>query len=368
MRVLVFDPSNRAPLYLAHFAAALSGLVPTIVIAPTRQEEQELGNGIQSYLRPWTQWCDGQLPSKVSTYLRAWITVLKLARKVDVIHIQWLAGLDRTALDLLFLRELRRRNPRVAYTVHNILPHGLEDLGAVRRRYIALYQTLPLLFVHSERTKRELAQALGVPDRKIVVIPHGPLFAVPEVRGPRSIRYAAAMIGNMAPYKGVDDAVEAFAMVKNLRPGTRFLLAGRFDPQYKARILSRGTELGLETDLEVVDRRLTNGEIVELHLRSGLIVLPYRAISQSGAALTAIGLGVPIVCYNVGGLPDVVVPNVNGVVVPVGNVRRLADGVLRVLSSLDSFIEGAQRVKTKFSWEDAARLAVQAYSRLITQC
>lgn len=189
MRVLVFDPSNRAPLYLAEFVVALSRLVDTIVIAPRRQEEEELKSGIPSQLRPWHARDDGHGLRRFASYLRAWMAALSMAQAVDVKHIQWLAGLDRGVPDLWLVRGLLRRYMRVAYTVHKMVPHGLRESESVTRRYAILYRMVPLLFVHAERTKWELAHEFHVPSRKIVVIRHGPLLQSLGTAAARFIRW-----------------------------------------------------------------------------------------------------------------------------------------------------------------------------------
>ena len=59
-------------------------------------------------------------------------------------------------------------------------------------------------------------------------------------------------------------------------------------------------------------------------------VFPYRAeLDQSGAMLQALGAGVPVVAYDVGGLAEPIERYGAGRVVPAGDVEALTDGGAR---------------------------------------
>lgn len=364
MRVLLMDPTNRAPLYFEQFSSALANLVDLWSVAPRRAGETMAGE-TQKWL--WHGPGEGGAYTRISAYLKTWLIAIRSAHLFDVIHIQWLAGLARSSFDVGMLKLLLARNRRVAYTVHNVLPHGAAQEQGVVKRFSWLYQHVPLLFVHSTRTKLELAEQWGIPFEKITVIPHGPLLAnvaIPFSVPRTEIRYHLAMIGRLAHYKGVEDAVQALAMVKEKHPEARLLLAGLFAQDYRGAISRLIHRYGLQEDVVLIDRRLSNDEVVALYERSGVALFPYRAISQSGALLTATALGVPVVCYNVGGFEEVVEEGSNGFIVPAGDIRQLACRTSQILSELETFQREAGRLRDRLSWNESAKRAVEAYVQL----
>lgn len=66
-----------------------------------------------------------------------------------------------------------------------------------------------------------------------------------------------------------------------------------------------------------------------------MIVLPYIQASQSGVLHLVMAFAIPPVVTSVGGLPDVVMNDLNGLVVAPYDYQGLAQTVVRMLSDLD---------------------------------
>ena len=88
-----------------------------------------------------------------------------------------------------------------------------------------------------------------------------------------------------------------------------------------------------------------------------LAVFPYRAeLDQSGALLRALGAGVPVVVYDVGGLADPVRDYGAGRVVPGGDVDALAEAIRGLLgdpAELDAARAGAAGAR-QLTWDRSA--------------
>jgi D-inositol-3-phosphate glycosyltransferase len=82
--------------------------------------------------------------------------------------------------------------------------------------------------------------------------------------------------------------------------------------------------------------------------------LPYLSATQSGIAQIAYNFDKPVIATNVGGLAEVVVDGVSGLIVPPNNPAKLADAVLRFYSAHleEALSAGAAREKKKYSWEN----------------
>jgi glycosyltransferase involved in cell wall biosynthesis len=93
-------------------------------------------------------------------------------------------------------------------------------------------------------------------------------------------------------------------------------------------------------------------------------VCPYRDASQSGVVMSAFAFNVPVVATDVGGLPEYVLPERTGLVVPVGDAQAIADAVCRIL--LDRALAGRLRDGIRhapFNWDAAAAAIVNVYEK-----
>ena len=85
--------------------------------------------------------------------------------------------------------------------------------------------------------------------------------------------------------------------------------------------------------------------------------------------IEAMELGLPVVASNVGGIPDVVVDGVSGILVPEKNPEALASAFKKLASDaglVRDLLAGAQKhIAACFSWDKIIERQVQAYDRCI---
>jgi glycosyltransferase involved in cell wall biosynthesis len=88
--------------------------------------------------------------------------------------------------------------------------------------------------------------------------------------------------------------------------------------------------------------------------------LPSRSDSFGLVLLEAWANGVPNVAYRAGGVADVIRDNVDGLLVPCGQIERLSDAILRMCDEVDLRDRlgdcGRARLKRDFHWQDKLTL------------
>jgi N-acetyl-alpha-D-glucosaminyl L-malate synthase BshA len=133
-------------------------------------------------------------------------------------------------------------------------------------------------------------------------------------------------ISNFRPVKRVADVVRTFARVRE-KVNARLILVGDGPDAGLARQLAR--------DLGVADAITFTGVVdgvAHLLQEANLLLLPSQTESFGLVALEAMASGVPVIASDVGGLPEVVEHGVTGFLAPLGDVDKMAEYALKILS------------------------------------
>jgi beta-1,4-mannosyltransferase len=237
---------------------------------------------------------------------------------VDVVlHLHWLArvlrgveaeaeGRERVTSFLAAIDAFLATGGRLVWTVHNVLPHETSypalDLE-LRRGVVA---RADIVHVLSAGTVAAAAGQYAIPPEKVLHVPHPAYVGVypDDVSDADARRHYGigtddvvfGFVGNLRPYKGLDDLLDAFEAVAAAPPDARrrrLLIAGMpaADPSIEA-VLARARA---HPDV-VVDARRLPAEELSLPLRaSDVVVLPYRSSLNSGALLLALSFGRPVI-------------------------------------------------------------------------
>ena len=241
--------------------------------------------------------------------------------RTDILHFHWLELLylypswkDRLRRTLSVMSGMwlaKRRGIRVVCTVHNLMAH--EDRYANWNDWVNRYAfgTADGIHVHDVQMQEAIESRYGCMQR-MHVIPHGNYIgAYPdactrdEARTRLDLGSDARVLlfmGQVRPYKGIEELIEAFKMVA--RKDEVLLIAGRpTSAGYRAVIeeLALGCE-GIRLSLDYVPP-----EEVQYFMRAAsACVLAYRHVSTSGAAMLAFSFGTPVVAPALGSFSEVV--------------------------------------------------------------
>jgi glycosyltransferase involved in cell wall biosynthesis len=350
VRVLLVDPAAFTPQYDHWLAAALARAGADVELATSRfrfgEPPAPEGYRRSELFYPVSGRLFRRSPLRIPLKLleHPFGLARLRARRADVVHVQWLAA---PPLDD---RLLRLGSPSV-FTAHDLLPRRTASRHELWRRLLGRFDRV---VVHSERGRETLA-GLGAAAQRIRVIPH-PVF--PSDPGRSDDGRTVLALGVIRPYKGLADAIAAVGRHDDVR----LLVAG--DPmepvgRYRAAAGDRAEwRLGYLPEQEV-DRALAEATVA---------VFPYRAeLDQSGALLRALGAGVPVVAYDVGGLAEPVEAFAAGRVVPAGDVEALAAAIGELLGdrqALEDARRGAERARAELTWDASAAAHLALYREL----
>jgi glycosyltransferase involved in cell wall biosynthesis len=344
VRVVLADPPAYTPYYDHELAEALAREGAEVEVVTSRFRFADLPAAIGYRRTELFYPLSGRLfrrsrlrlPMKV---LEHPFGMLRLrSRPADVVHVQWLS------VPQLDARLLRLRAPSV-FTAHDLLPRRTASKRELWQRILRKFDRV---VVHSERG-RETLRELGV-DARVIPLPISRSDVVRADDG-RTLLF----FGVIRPYKGLEDALEVVRRIDD----ARLLVAG--DPaQPIAREGSERVEwrLGYLPEREV-DRALGEGTVA---------LFPYRPeLDQSAALATALGAGVPAICYDVGGIAEPVKRFGAGRAVVAGDVDALTAAARELLDdpvALQSAREGARRAAETLTWDASARAHLDVYREI----
>jgi glycosyltransferase involved in cell wall biosynthesis len=171
--------------------------------------------------------------------------------------------------------------------------------------------------------------------------------------------------GNVKPYKGVDVLIDAVARLPpEVRQKSRVVIAGRphgSADELKQRARKQGVNDSITWELGFIEHE----SVGAYFQRSDIVVFPYRHIDQSGALMTALPFGKPVIATEVGGFADVLTDGVHGRLVPPDNADALSSALADVLTDNDRRAEMgdavAELADNTYSWGRIAEMTTELY-------
>ena len=351
MRLLLIDPASFTPQYDHELASALAraGVEVELLTSRFRFGEPPRTDGYtrSEIFYPVSNRLFGRsrarIPIKAGEHPIGLIRIR--SRTGDVVHHQWLAAPE------IDNRVLRMARPSV-FTAHDLLPRRTATKRDLWGKLLARFSRV---VVHSEHGRETLIE-LGVEPVRLRVIPH-PVFASDPARKDDGATVLA--LGVIRPYKGLADTIAAVGQL----PDARLLVVG--DPVEPVTDYQREAGPSAEWRMGYA----TEAEIDHALGEATVAVFPYKPeIDQSGALLRALGAGVPVVAYDVGGIAEPVRRFEAGRVVEAGDVEALTEAIRELLSNRDALErarEGARRARATLTWDEAALAHINVYEELL---
>ena len=155
-------------------------------------------------------------------------------------------------------------------------------------------------------------------------------------------------ISNFRPLKRVIDVLKTFKIV-NEQLNVKLLMVG--DGPEKERAMRHCRSHNIEDAVLFLGK---SNQIDEILCFSDLFLLPSEQESFGLAALEAMVHRVPVVCSDVGGLPEVIENGVSGFLCPLGDVNAMAEKAIHILEDHErhkGFKEQAYESSKKFDIE-----------------
>jgi glycosyltransferase involved in cell wall biosynthesis len=176
-------------------------------------------------------------------------------------------------------------------------------------------------------------------------------------------------LGHLGEAKGSFDLVRAAKLFLEQERGAIFDLVGHEQVAGDIKQLKdEVTNAGFEQFIHILPA-VSGAEKIELFRSADIFIYPSHYEGMPMAVIEAMASGLPIIATQVGGLPDLVFPGVNGLLVPAGQPDQLADAIHQLI--LDSQMRRSMQRKSfqlaqeKFDIEELALRLVDIYRTIL---
>lgn len=166
--------------------------------------------------------------------------------------------------------------------------------------------------------------------------------------------------------KGIDILMDAFKEAARESLNISLTIVGTGpDKQYCKTYLEKNPELQTRVTLQGT---LTNKQAMEAIAESDVLLLPSRTEGIPRVIIEAFLFGKPVIASRVGGIPDVVKDNENGILIEAGDSKELTRALLRIANSAELRdtlgVHAKAYARTLPTWDELTRDIIKIYESI----
>lgn len=276
----------------------------------------------------------------------------------DIIHFAWF---QRFHAKIFYFLNLKK-----CLTVHDPLEHSSNRDPSVEKDRKFAFKKMDKLILLNNVQLEEFKNHYHIDESYIVLNKMGYFDYLPQISHKRRFSSTPYVLffGYIREYKGLEYLCKAMKIVHLKHPEVKLLIAGGgelyFDWQQYANL-----------DYIVLYNKFIDLPDLACFLKfCEFSICPYKDATQSGVVQTAFSLDVPMIVTNVGALPEVVINNENGLVVPPCDVDALANSIADLLDNPQKLSLMKNNIKNKWqnemSWKPIVDKYIECYNSLVS--
>ena len=211
---------------------------------------------------------------------------------------------------------------------------------------------------------KNLAVKIGVRKEKIHVIYNAVDFLgkLPERQKPDFPILVTAC--RLTPWKGVEMLIRVMARLKDKYPDIKFEILGEGSQEESLKSLVKSSKLEKNVNFR---GRVSQSEILSIFAHSTIFVLNTNYEGLSHTILEAMSVGIPVITTPVGGNPELIKDNENGLLVKYNDEAVWQTAIERLLneeSLQEKFIANSRKVLEKFKWDELLQKTANVFNEL----
>jgi len=291
--------------------------------------------------------------------LSQFLTLLRHARDCDVIHANWTLSASAAVAAKIFLRK------PVIVTVQGSDIYETQRLGWLKSITKAILSRCDQVLALSS-SLAQVTASLGVSPERILVLPNGVdveyFRPIDEQREPIIL-----FVGSLIERKGVRTLVEAGPAIFASHPEYSIVFVG--EGPLSGELVELSRKLNIE-DKVLLTGSQSPAEVRQWMQKSKLLVLPSVEEGLGVVLLEALACGTPCVASKVGGIPDIITPEIGRLIDP-ADLEQLAEAVHEVIDDPELWARMSQaareRILDHFSWQQISSRLLKIYAAIAAE-
>lgn len=304
-----------------------------------------------------------------------YVLLMIATKQPSVLHLQWLPFMEVCGWEIPILKMIRKMSSRtkIVLTIHNVYPHNMSASGkiAYNGRFQKACNLIDEFIVHTEISKQDVIREFSLSTERVHVCCHGvfvPAGVNPKASNREGGKLHILQFGGQSFYKGTDILVDAVCgLDKNFQAEVDLRIVGGVSDRYLSELKAKDKDNIISWKTYF----LADDELYEEINKSDIVVLPYRAISQSGVLLLSIFFEKLIICSDLpsfketmqGGEGDRLDDALFFASESHCSLRNLITRYINKEIDEDAVHERIIRLKGLYSWESAAKATLDVYQK-----
>ena len=254
------------------------------------------------------------------------------------------------------------RNENITHSFHEVGSHqnGTTVTSLIER----VIRDRSKVILHSNSTYKRFCSIPNAKCCMVANIPFGKFETMLlyqencKLNIPLNLKYITFLFyGYIKPYKGLDLLMEADKILSTHTTNYNIIIAGGGDDPALEYFRER-------KNCYILNRYMSNNELIALNKLSSVVVLPYKSASQSGIVPTTFMLGKPVIATRVGALQEVINDSYNGLLVEPNNPQDFANAMLNIMTNQELYSQLCEGVKNfgngdNFDWVAIAEKTIK---------
>jgi glycosyltransferase involved in cell wall biosynthesis len=178
-------------------------------------------------------------------------------------------------------------------------------------------------------------------------------FAFELKRKPIEINADVVFVGALVKRKGIDDLIAAIMIMKKKHPEIKVKIIGPASSIQNRNMDDKIEKLGLRKNIQKIGFLNNHNDVLNEIKKSKIFVLPTHVDTGPRSVAEAQAMGVPVVSYNIDGLPNMIQNDRSGILVEKGDISGLAESIMNLLTDA---------AKRRILAENAYQFALENFS------
>jgi len=343
-----------------------------LVVATGRKSKGGINSVIKAYTQTefWNQWQCYWLESHIDK--NKWMKAIYFAKSLvtyiiklptyQIVHIHFsepASAIRKSA----YLRLARLFNKKVITHFHSFSTQTTID-GKYQLVYYNLFHSSDQILVLSKSWKQWLSNKWPELENKIEIL-YNPCLK--KARTETSVKNKSILYaGILNDRKGYTDLIKGFAKIVQTNSDWKLILAGDGEIEKGKQLVK---DLNIGNNVEFLGW-VTGEEKERAFQNSSIFCLPSYAEGFPMAVLDAWAYGLPVITTPVGGIPDVLIDNINGLFIKPGDTEGIAFALEKLIGDevLQDKLskESLKLSQTAFGLDNITQQLDCIYSRLVS--